>query len=84
MNDAVYDTLVKLTKGKFDVPVKQRSAQQKVSCVRFWRNKSKVTIQKVNGEVKLFFDGKAVRKSPSCEMLSERNLNIARVLEQEN
>ena len=62
MNDAVYDTLVKLTKGKFDVPVKQRSAQQKVSCVRFWRNISKFTIQKVNGEEKLFFDGKAVTK----------------------
>lgn len=62
VNDAVYDTLVELTKGEFDVPVKQRSAQQKASCVRFWRNKSKFSIQKVNGEEKLFFDGKAVMK----------------------
>ena len=43
-------------------PVKQRSAQQKASCVRFWRNKSKFSIQNVNGEEKLFFDGKAVMK----------------------
>ena len=62
VNDAVYDTLVKLTKGEFDVPVKQGSAQQKASCVRFWRNKSKFSIQKVNGEEKLFFDGEAVMK----------------------
>ena len=62
VNDAVYDTLVELTNGEFDVPVKQRSAQQKASCVRFWRNKSKFSIQKVNGEEKLFFDGKAVMK----------------------
>ena len=63
VNDAVYDTLVELTKGEFDVPVKQRSAKQKASCVRFWRNKSKFSIQKVNGEEKLFFDGKAVMKT---------------------
>ena len=62
VDDAVYDTLVQLTKSEFDVPVKQRSAQQKASCVRFWRNKSKFSIQNVNGEEKLFFDGKAVMK----------------------
>ena len=62
VNDAVYDTLVELTKGEFDVPVKQRSAQQKASCVRVWRKKSKFSIQKVNGEEKLFFDGKTVMK----------------------
>ena len=62
VDDAVYDTLVQLTKCEFDVPVKQRSAQQKASCVRFWRNKSKFSIQKVNGVERLFFDGKAVMK----------------------
>ena len=62
VDDAVYDTLIQLTKREFDVPVKQRSAQQKASCVRFWRNKSKFSIQSVNGEEKLFFDGKAVMK----------------------
>lgn len=60
--DAVYEMLVQLTKSEFDVPVKQRSAQQKASCVRFWRNKSKFSIQSINGEEKLFFDGKAVMK----------------------
>ena len=35
---------------------------QKASCVRFWRHKSKFSIQKVNGEEKLFFDRKAVMK----------------------
>ena len=49
---ALYDTLVQLTKSEFDVPVKQRSAQQKASCVRFWRNKSKLSIQNVNGKEK--------------------------------
>ena len=49
VDDAVYETLVQLTKSEFDVPVKQRSAQQKASCVRFWRNKSKFSIQNVNG-----------------------------------
>ena len=62
VDDAVYDTLVQLTKSEFDVPVKQRSAQQKASCVRFWRNKSKFKIQKVNGKERLFFDWKAVMK----------------------
>ena len=47
VDDAVYDTLVQLTKGDFDVPVKQRSLQQKASCVRFWRNKSKFSIQNI-------------------------------------
>ena len=62
VDDVVNDTLVQLTKNEFDVPVKQRSAQQKASCVRFWRNKSKFSIQNVNGEQKLLFDGKAVMK----------------------
>ena len=62
VDDAVYETLVQLTKGKFDVPVKEQSAQQKASCIRFWRNKSKLSIQNVTGEENLFFDRKAVMK----------------------
>lgn len=51
-----------IKKSEFDVPVKQRSAQQKASCIRFWRNKSKFSIQSVNGGEKLFFDAKAYWK----------------------
>ncbi|XP_070563836.1 KRAB-A domain-containing protein 2-like [Ptychodera flava] len=60
VDDAVYDTLFKLTMGEFDVPVADRTAQQKAACVRFWRNKHKFRIKEIQGEQQLLFNGKAV------------------------
>ena len=38
MLKGTYDTIIKMIKGEFDVPVRQRTFEQRNAIVRFWRN----------------------------------------------
>ena len=38
MSKGTYDTIIKMIKGEFDVPVGQRMLEQRNTIVRFWRN----------------------------------------------
>ena len=69
VDETVYETLLRLTEGKFDVPVKKRSTKQKSACVRYWRNKTKFSIEIVKGQKKLCFEGKEVLKKSDLDRL---------------
>ena len=60
VDDATYNTLVELLKGKYQRKVSERSAVEKSALVMFWRNKQRLSLQGKN----LLHDGKlVVRKS---------------------
>lgn len=69
MENDVYDIILNLCRGTFHVPVNQRTAIQKATLVRFWRNKDRYTVKKVDGAEKLLFDGKAVVKKSELKQL---------------
>ena len=62
VEDNTYKVLIKICKKEFDVPVKDRTSAEKAAVVRFWRNKDHLSVEKVNGEEKLLYDGKVVLK----------------------
>ena len=43
LDKGTYELFVQLIKGKFTVPVKSRTIQQKSALVRFWRNQEKLS-----------------------------------------
>ena len=59
MGDVAYDTICSLLRGKFYVPVKERSKEQKAAVVRFWRNKEHYSL---NEDGKLLFDDKLIAR----------------------
>ena len=64
ISDEVYDTLLLLVQGKFDVPVKKRTRVQKNALVRFWRRQGQFHLGKESTPT-LFFSGKKVVKNSS-------------------
>ena len=61
LDDDTYDIFVQMVKGEFNIPVKERTAQQNTARVRFWRNKDKLSLQ---GGM-LCFEGKPIVKKSS-------------------
>ena len=58
MDDETYHIIKLLVKGRFSVPVKQRTKAQWAAYVRYWRNRERYSIN----DDKLLFDGKIVVK----------------------
>ena len=71
VDDDVYNTLFKLCKGEWNVPLRERTTKQKLCCIRFWRNRLRFSIENMNGEEKLLFDGKVVVKKSNFKTLVE-------------
>ena len=69
VEDNTYKVLIKICKKEFDVPVKDRTSAEKAAVVRFWRNKDHLSVEKVNGEEKLLYDGKVVLKKSEIQNL---------------
>ena len=44
MSNEDYDTIVQKIKGKFDIPVNERSRQQRNAITRYYRNKDKYSL----------------------------------------
>ena len=63
LDDDTYDIFVQMVKGEFNIPVKERTAQQNAARVRFWRNKDKLSLQ---GGM-LCFEGKPIVKKSSLK-----------------
>ena len=63
VDEETYNTIILLVKKRFSVPVKNRSQAQKNAVIKFWRNKDRFIVKKINGTEKLFRDGKEVLKS---------------------
>ena len=57
MSKGTYDTIIKMIKGEFDVPVGQRTLEQRNAIVRFWRNQESYQL---NEDGVLLCDGKLV------------------------
>ena len=45
LDDETYETFLELLKGKFNVPLKQRTTKQISALVRFWRNRDHVSLK---------------------------------------
>ena len=69
VEDNTYKVLIKMCKKEFDVLVKDRTSTEKAAVVRFWRNKDYLSVEKVNGEEKLLYDGKVVLKKSEIQNL---------------
>ncbi|XP_050398002.2 uncharacterized protein LOC126815931 isoform X2 [Patella vulgata] len=66
-----YETIISLVMGEFNTPVKLRTTLQKNAIIQFWRNKGKYSVEEVDGERRLFFNGVPVlinidMNPPSC------------------
>ena len=57
MSKGTYDTIIKMIKGEFDVPVGQRTLEKRNAIVRFWRNQESYQL---NEDDVLLCDGKLV------------------------
>ena len=58
LDDETYETFLELLKGKFNIPLKQRTTNQKSALVWFWRNCDHVSLK--GGKV--CYDGKPIMK----------------------
>ncbi|KXJ16888.1 hypothetical protein AC249_AIPGENE3727 [Exaiptasia diaphana] len=68
-DDEVYKILIKLCKGTFHVPVAKRTATQKSTIIRYWRNRESYSVEKADGSLKLLFNGKPVVKKSELKSL---------------
>ena len=59
MSEEHYNIIVKLVKGTYDVPVVDRSKNDRAAVVKFYRNKHRYTVNERN---QLLFDGKVIVK----------------------
>ena len=57
MLKGTYDTIIKMIKGEFDVPVRERTLEQRNAIVRFWRNQESYQL---NEDGVLLCNGKLV------------------------
>ena len=77
ISDEVYDTLLLLVQGKFDVPVKKRTRVQKNALVRFWRRKEQFHLGKESTPT-LYFSGKKVVKKSSISAVVANTFDQAK------
>ncbi|KAL9983848.1 hypothetical protein ACROYT_G006088 [Oculina patagonica] len=63
VNDEVYDTLLLLVQGKFNVPVNERSRIQRNTVVRFWRRRDQFHLGTESTPTLYFAGKKVVKKS---------------------
>ena len=61
LEDNTYELMRQMVEGEFDVPVKKRTALQKSTLVRYWRNKNRFSIDR-NGNL-LYDDTPVLKKS---------------------
>ena len=71
VNDDKYETLLRLVKGKFQVPVPERTTSQKSAVVQFWRRKEPFTLGNEESPT-LYFNGrKVVKKSEVSRVVAK-------------
>lgn len=63
-SDEAYETMLSLVQGTFNVPVAERTREQKNAVVRFWRNRSRYHLGPQTTPT-LYFDGRKVLKISS-------------------
>lgn len=78
VDDETHSTLILLVKKQFNVPVKNRSLAEKNAVIKFWRNKDRFTVKRMNGTDKLFRDGKEVLKSGKLKAAVLNEFKIAK------
>ena len=77
ISDEVYDTLLLLVQGKFDVSVKKRTRVQKNALVRFWRRQEQFHLGKESTPT-LYFSGKKVVKKSSTSAVIANTFDQAK------
>lgn len=77
ISDEVYDTLLLLVQGKFDMPVKKRTRVQKNALVRFWRRQKQFHLGKESTPT-LYFSGKKVVKKSSISAVVANSFDQAK------
>ena len=69
LNDVTYETILLLVQGKFNVPVAERTREQKNAVVRYWRQRNRFHLGPQPTST-LYFDGrKVVRKTSIASLL---------------
>ena len=63
VNDEVYDTLLLLVQGKFEVPVSKRTWIQRNTVVRFWRRREDFHLGPERTPMLYFAGKKVIKKS---------------------
>lgn len=63
-SDEAYETMLSLVQGTFNVPVAERTREQKNAVVRFWRNRNRYHLGPQTTPT-LYFDGRKVLKISS-------------------
>lgn len=63
-----------MIKGEFSIPVKERTAQQNSACVRFWRNKEKLSLE---GGL-LCLEGKTIVKKSALKEVVKKSFKTSK------
>ncbi len=73
MDDETYDVIVKVLRGEFHIPVKERTRVQRSALVRLWRNKHLFRLS--DDSKTLMYNGKLVAKKTSLKGIVKRGLD---------
>ena len=68
LSDEAYETLLLLVQGNFNVPVTERTREQRNAVVRYWRQRDSLHLGP-QSTLTLYYDGKKVVKKSSIASL---------------
>lgn len=73
INSSTYSTLVRLLKGTFKQPVRDRSRLEKNALLMFWQRKDKLSLKRIDSADVLFFENKRVVTSESFANMVQKS-----------
>ena len=77
LSDEAYETLLLLVQGNFNVPVAERTREQRNAVVRYWRQRDSLHLGPQSTPT-LYFDGKKVVKKSSIASLVAKTFDQAK------
>ena len=77
LNDVTYETILLLVQGKFNVPVAERTREQKNAVVRYWRQRNRFHLGPQPTPT-LYFDGRKVVRKTSIASLVAKTFDEAK------
>ena len=77
LNDVTYEMILLLVQGKFNVPVAERTREQKNAVVRYWRQRNRFHLGP-QATPTLYFDGRKVVRKTSIASLVAKTFDEAK------